>query len=142
MVIPTPEPGLVISYGYLWHYEQQSGLEEGRKHRPCVIVLAVERRENAIIVTVLPITHRAPANPAAAVAIPAVLKRHLGLDADHSWVVVTEGNEFVWPGYDLHRIPGTNRFDYGFLPPRFFKRIIEVFTAWRRTQRRLVVSRD
>jgi hypothetical protein len=37
MAIPTPEVGLVISYGYLWHYEHQAGQEEGRKDRPCVI---------------------------------------------------------------------------------------------------------
>ena len=33
MPIPTPEPGLVISYAYLWDHEAQSGLEEGRKDR-------------------------------------------------------------------------------------------------------------
>ena len=44
MPIPTPEPGLIISYAYLWEHEAQSGQEEGRKDRPCVIALAVERR--------------------------------------------------------------------------------------------------
>lgn len=43
MPIPNPEPGLVISYAYLWHDEQQAGREEGRKDGPSVIVLAVER---------------------------------------------------------------------------------------------------
>jgi hypothetical protein len=33
MPIPTPEPGLVISYAYVWDYEAQSGQEEGRKDR-------------------------------------------------------------------------------------------------------------
>jgi hypothetical protein len=64
MAIPTPEAGLVISYAYLWHHEQQSGQEEGRKDRPSVIVLAVEREDDdTIVVTVLPITHSAPAAP-------------------------------------------------------------------------------
>jgi hypothetical protein len=40
MPIPTPEPGLVISYAYLWHHEHGAGREEGRKDRPSVIVLA------------------------------------------------------------------------------------------------------
>ena len=59
MPIPTPEPGLVISYAYLWHHESQAGQEEGRKDRPSVIVLAVERQaDDATLVTVLPITHK------------------------------------------------------------------------------------
>jgi hypothetical protein len=45
MPIPSPEPGLVISYAYLWHHEHEAGREEGRKDRPSVIVLAVERPE-------------------------------------------------------------------------------------------------
>jgi hypothetical protein len=57
------------------------------------------------------------------------VKRHLGLDDERSWVVVTEGNKFVWPGYDLRKVPNTNRFDYGFLPPRFFNAIRDAFVA-------------
>jgi len=30
MPIPDPEPGLVISYAYLWHHEHQTGREEGQ----------------------------------------------------------------------------------------------------------------
>ncbi len=106
MPIPTPEPGLVISYAYLWHYEHEAGREEGQKDRPAVIVLAVEREaDGATVVTVLPITHSPPGDPASAVEIPLPVKRHLGLDADPSWIVVAEGNEFVWPGYDLRKLP-------------------------------------
>ena len=62
MSIPNPEPGLVISYAYLWHDEHRAGLEEGQKDRPSVIVLAVERKaDGATLVTVSPITHTAPA---------------------------------------------------------------------------------
>jgi hypothetical protein len=101
MPIPNPEPGLVISYAYLWHHEHRAGQEEGRKDRPCVIVLAVEREaDGEAIVTVLPIAHDAPADRTSAVEIPLPVKRHLGLDEDRSWVVVDEGNEFLWPGYD------------------------------------------
>jgi hypothetical protein len=76
MPIPTPEPGFVISYAYLWHFEHQAGQDEGRKDRPSVIVLAVEHGDDATIVTVLPITHSAPSDPKAAVKIPAPIKRH------------------------------------------------------------------
>jgi hypothetical protein len=46
MPIPTPEPGLVISYAYLWYHEHEAGQREGRKDRPSVIVLSVERPAN------------------------------------------------------------------------------------------------
>ena len=56
MPIPTPEPGLVISYAYVWDHEAQSGQEEGRKDRPCVIALTVERRQDGeTLVTLLPV---------------------------------------------------------------------------------------
>ncbi len=137
MPIPTPEPGLVISYAYLWHHEHEAGREEGRKDRPGVIVLAVD----ATVVVVLPITHTPPGDPAAAVEIPAPVKRHLGLDDARSWIVVAEGNEFDWPGYDLRKIGRTDRYDYGFVPPRFFKQVIEAFAAWHRARKAKLTSR-
>ena len=130
MPIPHPEPGLVVSYAYLWHHEHQAGREEGLKDRPSVIVLVVEREAaGGTLVTVLPITHSAPVDPASAVEIPLPVKRHLGLDDDPSWIVVAEGNEFIWPGYDLRKLPHSDRYDYGFLPPRFFGQILAAFTA-------------
>lgn len=143
MPIPTPEPGLVISYAYLWHLENARGLEEGRKNRPSVIVLTVEREaDDATVVIVLPITHSPPSDPAGAVEIPAPVKRHLGLDDERSWVVVTEGNEFDWPGYDLQKIGGGDRYDYGFLPPRFFDQVRDAFVKWRRAHRAKLISRE
>lgn len=41
MSLPAPQPGLVICYSFLWSHEHRRGQEEGRKDRPCVIVLAV-----------------------------------------------------------------------------------------------------
>jgi hypothetical protein len=143
MPIPNPEPGLVISYVYLWHREHLAGREEGQKDRPSVIVLAVEREaDSAIVVTVLPITHSPPADPAAAVEIPLPVARHLGLDNDRSWVVVAEGNEFLWPGYGLRKLPHSDRYDYGFLPPRFFDRVLESFAACYEAGRRRLTPRE
>ncbi|MGH7102211.1 MAG: hypothetical protein ACREFJ_07420, partial [Acetobacteraceae bacterium] len=42
------------------------------------------------------------------IEIPLPIKRHLGLDDDPSWIVVAEGNEFLWPGYDLRKVPQTD----------------------------------
>lgn len=131
MPIPTPEPGLVISYAYVWDHEARKGQEEGLKDRPCVIALAVERQpDSETLVTVLPVTHRQPADPAAAIEIPQAVKKHLGLDDARSWIVVSEGDQFVWPGYDLRKASNSDRYDYGFLPPRFFQAVLSAFQAW------------
>jgi hypothetical protein len=132
MALPEPEPGLVISYAYLWHHEHRGGQEEGRKDRPCVIVLTTERASDGpTVVTVLPVTSRVPDNAAAAIEIPRAIKNMLGLDAQRSWVMVSEGNKFVWPGYDLRKVPGNPaRYAYGFLPPRFFNDVLRAFGAW------------
>src|SRR6185437_11021754 len=102
MALPEPQPGLVISYAYLWHHEHRAGREEGVKDRPCVVVLALQNAGNGTkMVTVAPVTHSAPDNPATALELPQAVKRHLGLDDDRSWIVVDEVNEFTWPGFDL-----------------------------------------
>ena len=124
MAIPNPEPGLVISYAYLWRREFEAGQEEGRKNRPCVIVLSVEKHDSGTHVTVAPITHSPPSSDTQCLEIPLRVKQHLGLDDDRSWVILDEVNQFVWPGYDLRPIPGKQgEMAYGFLPPRLFDQI-------------------
>jgi hypothetical protein len=125
VTLPIPEPGLVISYAYLWRVEYDRGQEEGTKDRPCVLVLTVKDEEGDTVVTVVPITHTPPERTDAAVEIPQPTKRRLGLDEARSWVVVSEINRFVWPGPDLRPVSRTktNRFDYGLLPPALFRQI-------------------
>ncbi len=130
MALPSPEPGLVLNYAYLWHDEYRSGQEEGRKNRPSVIVLCTAREaDHATIVTVLPITHSAPQDADMAIEIPSAIKMHLGLDDDRSWIMLTEGNDFVWPGYDLRKVSNTDDYAYGFLPPRFFIEVRDAVVA-------------
>lgn len=124
MAIPNPEPGLVISYAYLWRREFEGGQEEGRKNRPCVIVLSVEKHDSGTQVTVAPITHSPPSSGTLCLEIPPRVKPHLGLDDERSWVILDEVNQFVWPGYDLRPVPGKQGdMAYGFLPPRLFDQI-------------------
>jgi hypothetical protein len=107
-----------------------------QKGRPSVIVLAVEREaDGAKLVTVLPITHTAPRHPATAVEIPMPVKRHLGLDDDPSWIIVTEGNEFLWPGYDLRKRPR-------YTTPEIFVKALQLLNAsgYPKTVRNLAVS--
>lgn len=128
MTWPVPQPGLVIRYSYLWEREARAGREEGVKDRPCAIALVLLGDDTgAPLVRVLPITHAAPADAADALEIPAVTKRRLGLDAERSWIVLTEANDFVWPGPDLR--PAINgdlsSVVYGMLPPRFLAAVKE-----------------
>lgn len=125
MSLPAPTPGLVIGYAYLWAREHGRGAEEGNKDRPCVIVATRQITHGREVVTVLPITHAPSADPLDAVEIPALVKRHLGLDDARSWIVVTETNDFLWPGADLRPVSSKSpaRFHYGMLPPRFFAHV-------------------
>jgi len=142
MTIPAPEPGLVINYAYLWHDEHLAGQEEGRKDRPSVIVLCVDAPQGDLtVVTVLPVTHAAPSRQDEGVEIPPPVKRHLGLDGAPSWVLVSEDNKFVWPGYDLRK-RRKGGYSYGFLPPRLFDRIAKAFADWHRAHASRVISRD
>lgn len=80
-------------------------------------------------------------DPAAAIEIPLPVKAHLGLDDARSWVVVNEGNEFVWPGYDLRRTAKSGDYQFGFLPPRFFNQIREAFVAFHRVGKARMAAR-
>lgn len=128
MSLPAPHPGLVIRYAYLWKREHDAGREEGSKDRPCAIIMAVTDDEGESQVLVLPITHTLPYDEADAVEIPLVTKQRLGLDGERSWIVITEVNEFVWPGPDLRPVPGGDgSIAYGVLPPRLFDAVRERF---------------
>jgi hypothetical protein len=119
LALPDPHPGLVICYSYLWATEHGSGWEEGLKDRPCVIVVARQVVAEKMLVTVVPITHAPPVEPQEAVEIPPPIKARLGLDDLASWVILSEVNDFVWPGPDLRHVAGSlpPRFHYGVVPP-------------------------
>ena len=126
MALPkTPFPGMVVRYSFLWSSEARQGETEGRKDRPCVIITAITQLAGGRFrVRVLPITHR-PSEPARSIELRPRVKRHLGLDADASWVVLDEVNEFIWPGVDLrpisHSKPGV--WTFGALPLEIFDEI-------------------
>ena len=143
MPIPDPHPGLVIRYSYLWESERASGREEGVKDRPCAVVLTRQVVADRTLVTVLAVTHTPPSDPSEAIELPAPVKRMLGLDDLPSWVVLTEVNDFIWPGPDLVPIPGSDvqRFDYGVLPPGYFRKMRDQMIALIKSRRVAIVTR-
>jgi hypothetical protein len=131
VTLPKPEAGLVIRYSYLWLREHLEGREEGTKDRPCAIILATHDQEGETQVLVVPVTHNQPEQGTDALELPQAIKRHLGLDADRSWVVLSESNLFDWPGPDLRRVGDQDNASiaYGFLPPRLFAELRRRFLA-------------
>jgi len=125
MPLPRPELGLVIQYEFLWANQYDRGEEAGAKRRPCVILLTRHTRYGDVFVTVAPITHSEPRKDDVAIPLPPRVQAHLGLDNEQSWVIVSEVNEFLWPGYDIYPLPRQpSRFDYGFVPPALHDRLV------------------
>ncbi len=128
MKLPKPEPGLVIRYSYLWMREYEEGREEGVKDRPCAIILATNGEEKKQVL-VVPITHTSPSDDEVAVELPQDVKRLLRLDAERSWVILSESNLFQWPGPDLR--PSRKELDssvaFGLLPPKIFSLLKDRF---------------
>jgi mRNA-degrading endonuclease toxin of MazEF toxin-antitoxin module len=111
-----PQPGLVIPYSYLWRREHEAGEETGRKHRPCVVVIALRRsRTGRPRVAVVPVTSREPDANRAAIRLPQRVKSHLGLDTATSWVICDEFNEFDWPSPDIGSTMSGRR-SFGYVP--------------------------
>ena len=144
MTFPSPRPGLVIRYGFLWSHEHDAGAEEAAKDRPCASVVAARRGEGGdIVVIVAPITHAPPDDASASLVLPRTVGRALGLDdADH-WLRLDELNRFAWPGYDLRPLPGKiAKYDYGMLPKPLFAALKSGILERQRARRGRTQDRD
>jgi hypothetical protein len=143
MALPEPAPGLVVSYAYLWHDQYLAGAEEGRKARPCAIVLATTDADGDRKVYVAPITHARPSD-SHAVELPLAVKRRLRLDNAPSWIVTNELNRFIWPGYDLRPIARDKPdiFAWGFLPIEIFAALKRGIAIHQREQRLRLTARE
>ena len=143
MALPEPVPGLVIRYSYLWRSEHLQGREEGVKDRPCAIVLVVTDDDGDRVVTVLPITHSLPDRRHGAIEIPLATKQRLGLDAERSWIMLTEANRFLWPGPDLRpATPGDlASVAYGLLPKGLYEQVRRGLIAGIKARQSHVVAR-
>jgi hypothetical protein len=117
MAKPDPQGGLVIRYDYLWLWEKQKGRVDGSKQRPCAVVISVpEKGKKPLRALVCGITHSEPGLPEEGIELPTKVKAHLGLDADRSWIIVSEANLVEWD--DPGIVPTqSGDWSYGFLPP-------------------------
>ena len=137
MSLAQPQPGLVLRYAFLWRREFESGQDEGQKDRPCTVIIAAPAVAGGTRVYLLPVTHTPPSDPSVAIEIPPRVKQHLGLDDQRSWIVLDEINDFLWPGYDLRPVPGSQpaSIEYGVRPPRFFDKVRTAFLALAQARR-------
>jgi hypothetical protein len=142
--IPEPQPGLVFRYAYLWREEQKRGADEGRKDRPCAIVLAVAQADGSPRVVVAAITHSPPRTADEAVAIPRLTAKRLGLDDEPKWIVTSEFNVFSWPGPDIRPAPGRQpaSIAYGQLPHALTTQVLNQARAHIRSRTAVTVERD
>lgn len=123
MYLPQPVSGLVLRYCYLWNREFRTGREEGLKDRPCLVFSVYPGKLGEKRVILLPITHTLPQDLSLAVEIPTKIKQHLRLDAERSWVIISEWNEFIWPGPDIRLMLSGS---YGMVSRKFFLQVYEL----------------
>jgi hypothetical protein len=141
--LPAPVRGLVVRHAFLWSHEKAAGRDEGSKERPAVIVIVAGPDDSGDVrVSVVPITHSPPEDPDGGLELPDEVKRQLGFDPERQWVIFDEVNRFVWPGYDLHKVPRTGADSYGMVPEPLFRRVVEGVLARHRAKRGTVISRD
>jgi hypothetical protein len=138
------EPGMVLSYAYLWFEEHQKGIKEGRKDRPSAVIAINSQVGPSDLVYVVPITHSPPQREGEKLKIPQEIKLRLGLDDEPAWVDVTEINAFAWSGFDLRP---TRRGDqnptclYGYLPSRFLAKVQKAIHQIRAEHKLKIVPR-
>jgi len=83
--------GLVISYNYLWAREYDRHEESGRKAHPACVQIIIARGESATVVALFPITSQPPHRDRAALGIPEMEARRIGLTIP-SWIILDEWN--------------------------------------------------
>lgn len=142
MTRPAPEVGHIVLFDYLWAREAAQGDHEGRKDRPCAVVLAVAKAppDGAPWVVLAPITHSPPHGPDDAVALPQGARAGTGLDDLPSWIVVTEANYVAWSDPRL-RPSRDGRWLLGRLSRGLAMRVAEAIKARLRTRSLRLVTR-
>ncbi|QPB18786.1 hypothetical protein [Rhizobium sp. 007] len=87
-------PGEIVTYPYLWAWQQDRGETEGRKERPVCVVVAVRSDRGGLThLALLAITSQPPRADRLTLEIPEMECRRAGLsDLKRAWIVVDEYN--------------------------------------------------
>jgi len=122
--LPTPEPGLIVSYSYVFQTGTRT-VGGARKNRPCLIVAAFPDRDDPVRTGVLylPITHTRPGLDDSGIELLADARFAAGLDGSPQWILVSQGNLDTWPEDIAHLPSRPGVFAYGFLPPSAFRAV-------------------
>ena len=111
------EPGTVLHYPYLWHWQDAQGETEGRKDRPVAVAVLFVGRDGQDYVLLLPLTTQKPAERREAIEIPATEKARAALDQNRSqWLMLDEYNlDPVKGSYYLRQSAVTGQFSKAFM---------------------------
>jgi hypothetical protein len=92
-----PKAGDVLRYPYLWARQSQTGETEGRKLRPCAVILSLATVAGQTELRICAITTKPPSKGVHAVVVPEIERRRAGLDTDLDlWVILHEHNVDVF----------------------------------------------
>jgi hypothetical protein len=124
----NPETGLLIWYPYLWARQQDVGETEGRKKRPCaMIVPAPDPRTGQTRLFLLAVSSLPPAHDQRAVEVPETERRRAGLAGwKGGWVYVSEYNYDVVET-SFYYEPGEA--PIGRFSPPFLRQVVSAFRA-------------
>lgn len=93
----APRAGSVLRYPYLWARQAGRGETEGRKSRPCAVILSLRAGSGQTELRLCAVTTQPPQKDTHAVEIPEIEKRRAGLDGSlQLWVIVDEHNVDVF----------------------------------------------
>ena len=93
----TPRAGDVLRYPYLWARQAGHGETEGRKSRPCAVILSLKAESGQTELRLCAVTTQPPQKGTHAVEIPEIEKCRAGLDGSlQLWVIVDEHNVDVF----------------------------------------------
>jgi len=130
MTLPTPRPGLVVGYDFLFREQADAGMENAGKPHPAAIILVVNE-DVQTRVSLLAISHSPPRSGEEPyrLKLTSAECRQMGLDSGDHWVNLQDINAFDWPGYDLVRSAPGGSYIYGTMRKATFVRIVDALRA-------------
>lgn len=130
MALPTPRPGLVVGYDFLFREQADAGQENASKPHPAAIIL-ITKTDVQTRVSLLAISHSPPRRGEEAyhLKLASTECRLMGLDHGDHWINLRDINSFDWPGYDLVPSAPGRSYVYGTMSRSTFVRVVNALKA-------------